>query len=78
MKIQQLDAKTASKQDTYTICVLKPKKIPKERIKQGNNPRDGNFPHQTLMRRRKLGWVRMGARARILRGLGRRSRALMG
>jgi len=43
MKIQHLDAEYAGKQDTYKIRALKPKKIPEERRKQGNRPRDGIF-----------------------------------
>jgi len=54
MKIKHLDVETADKWDTYKIQALKPKKTPEERRKQGNRPRDGNFHHQALMRRRKL------------------------
>jgi hypothetical protein len=33
---------------------LEAKKTLEERRKQGNKPKDGNFHHQALMRRRKL------------------------
>lgn len=42
--------------DTYKISALKPKKISEERRNQGNNPRVGNSPHQSLTRRRKMMW----------------------